>query len=163
MARTAPYSERFEDCISPEPNSGCWLWLGSWSPKTGYGRFRMNSDATMALDLAHRASWRLHRGDIPSGRLVCHKCDNRACVNPDHLFLGTHADNSADASRKGRLRWKGPRDLPKGENHPMARLSKEDVLAIRSSDEKGADLARRFAVSQNNISRIRKNTIWRSL
>lgn len=82
----------------PEPNSGCWLWIASVN-NDGYGFFGMGG-RTMS---AHRASWILHRGAIPKGKYVLHKCDVRQCVNPDHLYLGTQFDNMRDASIRGGL------------------------------------------------------------
>lgn len=91
--------ERFWRHTVPEPNSGCWLWLRSIQP-TGYGQFTRE---TGAFVYAHRMAYELTHGLIPKGRYVCHTCDVRSCVNPDHLFLGTAEDNMQDASRKGRL------------------------------------------------------------
>lgn len=83
---------------------GCWLWVGDKRPR-GYGRFRADS--------AHRVAYRLTRGDIPDGFFVCHHCDNPSCVRPDHLFLGTPADNVRDMIAKGRQRLVGrPRSAP---------------------------------------------------
>lgn len=90
--------ERFFQNISYDEHiKGCWVWTGlkNWG---GYGRMRINKRDK----IAHRYSWELHFGNIPAGRLVCHKCDNRSCVNPHHLFLGSHKDNYQDMISKGR-------------------------------------------------------------
>lgn len=88
--------ELFEQKFTPEPNTGCWLWLGG-TQAAGYGFFKHAGDTT-----AHRSSWILYRGPIPEGLHVLHKCDVRQCVNPDHLFLGTQVDNMKDMAAKGR-------------------------------------------------------------
>lgn len=124
-----PSEQRFWKYVSPEPNSGCWLWDGA-ATYTGHGKILHQSGR---LILAHRLSWTMHRGEIPSGLLVRHKCDNPRCVNPDHLCLGTHKDNSRDAVERGRisrgtkhgLKTRGdnngsrlhPERRPRGENH----------------------------------------------
>ena len=96
--KSRPLAEVFGDSYSPEPNSGCWLWIGSkWS--CGYGRISRRGEEGQA----HRLSWRLFHGPIPVGLFVCHTCDTPACVNPEHLFLGTSRDNALDAKHKGRL------------------------------------------------------------
>lgn len=81
----------------------CWIWTASFFTN-GYGQFRHGSrtDGTRKLDHAHRMAYRLEVGQIPEGMLVCHKCDNKKCVNPDHLFLGTSKDNTQDMIKKGR-------------------------------------------------------------
>lgn len=159
-----PLKERFLRSISPEPNTGCWLWCG-FVPDGGYGRFRMCSNPKKASTPAHRAAWLLFVGRIPRGTLVCHKCDVRACANPDHLFLGSYADNMRDASRKGRMDWKIAKrpGLRRGEAHPAAKLRASDVIFIRGSEETGVRLAEQFGVAPLTISRIRRNLIWRHI
>ena len=92
--------ERFERKFMPEPISGCWIWTGSLNKRhNGYGQIRIGDGKPL---LAHRASYELHIGTIPDGMCVLHKCDVPCCVNPNHLFLGTHADNMRDCHSKGR-------------------------------------------------------------
>jgi hypothetical protein len=95
---------RFEQKYIPEPNSGCWLWTGSDNGYRGYGLLgiRNRQKGEHYNLLAHRVSWMVHRGDIPNGALILHKCDVRSCVNPDHLFLGSARDNTQDMIAKGR-------------------------------------------------------------
>ncbi len=90
--------QRFHRMTSPEPTSGCWLWLGTMA-KGGYGGFRLSGESMIT---AHRASYKLHRGPIADGLHVCHSCDVKCCVNPAHLFLGTNDDNVRDKMQKGR-------------------------------------------------------------
>ena len=88
---------RFERKYTPEPNTGCWLWTAG-TCRFGYGRFHY-----VKRDIeSHRMSWHFYRGPIPDGLCVLHKCDTPACVNPDHLFLGTRADNNIDCTNKKR-------------------------------------------------------------
>ena len=84
--------------VSPEPNTGCWLWTGAVD-EDGYGRFFYRGKNRHA----HRVSYELHAAPITDGRFVCHTCDVRLCVNPLHLWLGTNADNIRDGVRKGRI------------------------------------------------------------
>jgi hypothetical protein len=89
--------ERFESKYIPEPNSGCWIWTDQCH-YSGYGHFRLKNKTIRA----HRMSWMIYKGEIPSNLIVCHKCDIKCCVNPDHLFLGSFKDNMVDKVNKKR-------------------------------------------------------------
>ena len=94
-----PIQPRLEARIQPEPNSGCWLWTGPIGTR-GYGQL----DVACKTHAAHRLSWLVYRGEIPAEMHVLHKCDNRLCINPDHLFLGDQNTNMKDMKSKGRAR-----------------------------------------------------------
>ena len=95
---TGDLASRIESLSTPEPNTGCHLWAGTVVKSTGYGEIKIDGKKVSA----HCASWIAHRGEIPSGSVVMHKCDVRSCVNPDHLSVGSRKDNSSDMSKKGR-------------------------------------------------------------
>lgn len=152
MRRTS-LEEKILTYSIPEPNSGCWLWLGSVST-SGYGR--VTHRAMGGALQAHRASWMVFRGKILDGLFVLHKCDVRPCVNPDHLFLGTHQDNMRDMVSKGRSKpgyvW--------GDTVGTSRLTKEQVYYILSSPLNQHAIARELGVWQTTISRIRAGHTW---
>jgi len=128
----------------------CWLWLGA-KTRAGYGRFGRQKGYH-----AHRRSYELHKGPIPEGLLVCHTCDNPPCVNPDHLFLGTSADNSQDMARKGRGM--------QGEKARTAVLTKEDVLAIKGMLDAGVvhrSIASKYGVERSTITAISRGKNWK--
>lgn len=116
-----PPEERFFDFCIPEPNSGCWLWIGGVASK-GYGRFNIGNREQVQ---AHRFSWELHYGKIPDGLWALHRCDNPPCVNPEHLFLGTCRDNHQDMIQKGR------KVTFVGEEGSNVRLTENQIEAIR--------------------------------
>lgn len=97
-------ADRFMLHVEPEPNSGCWLWVGA-DDGDGYGNFRSSKDATgvRATEKAHRSAWRIFCGPIPQSTCVLHACDVRCCVNPSHLFLGSKLDNNIDMA----IKWRG--------------------------------------------------------
>lgn len=147
----------FEKLMSKVVTSdGCWEWLGS-KDKNGYGSIRCDSGTKKA----HRVSYLVHVGEIPSGLYVLHKCDNPSCVSPHHLFLGTHRDNMRDMWSKGR--GKAVSCGRKGSKNGNSRLSEGDVIEIRlrlSCGESGASLSREYGVSKNLIYLIRDKKVW---
>lgn len=162
------------DLCIPEPNSGCWLWLGAVG-RGGYGNFKGPS---REMGSAHRWAWRLFRGPIPRGEghhgtCVLHKCDVRVCVNPDHLYLGDSTDNARDRKVRGRENHpvgdrcgfrKHPEVVPRGERHANAKLTDETVRAIRAIGASGArhqDIADRFGVSRRAVGFVLSGKTWR--
>lgn len=117
--RRPTLQQRMENHV-PVTESGCWLWLGS-QDKKGYGLLPAGRRGKSIF--AHRAMFEWERGPIPVGLCVCHKCDTPLCVNPDHLFLGTHADNMADKARKGRAPGN-----PKRRHPPQPALARDQPL-----------------------------------
>jgi len=144
--------KRFESKFVPEPNSGCWLWTASLDKQSGYGFFGIGS--TSRCQKAHRAAWEIYRGPIPAGAWVLHHCDNPACVNPEHLFLGDAAANVADRVRKGRSYHQPP------EKSATARLTRSDVLAIRSDPRPVKQIAADYDMCLSAIYRVRNGTTW---
>ena len=137
----------------------CWEWKGAVN-HGGYGHYSGRTLSTVGRRVnyvAHRASWEITMGAIPDGLLVCHRCDNPPCVNPDHLFLGTHADNMEDMVRKGRKK--------RGENHSRARLAESDVLRIRELVAKGglsqAAIGELFGISGTHVGNIALRNKWK--
>ncbi len=137
--------------------SGCIEWQGAIQ-RGGYGNLRMRNKTT----LVHRASWIVNKGEIPDGLCVLHRCDNRPCVNPDHLFLGTYADNNADCISKGRAK----RSDRKGENHHGAILGSKDILKIRKLYAGGKnknELSKLFGVHSTTIHDIVIRRRWKHI
>ncbi len=147
--------ERFEARITPVPECGCWLWLGAWHPQWGYGRLKVDGKD----EGAHRVSFELHVGPIPEGMFVCHRCDTPPCVNPAHLFLGTHADNVADMVAKRR----NVQFHAAGQDHPNARLTEPQVIAIFHDRRRTTDIARAYGVSLPTVCSIKSGQNWKHL
>jgi hypothetical protein len=145
--------EAFEGQVSPEPNSGCWLWMGGFMLVNGrYPRAKIWSLGKHRF--ASRFAWEMYKGPIPAGLEVCHKCDNGMCVNPQHFFLGTHQDNMDDMVRKGRR----PKQI--GESHPVARLTDAQALAALSDPRTAKVVAAELGVSKSTISALRRGQNW---
>lgn len=142
--------ERFYDFALPEPNSGCWIWTG-YLYGSGYGGFR--TDAGRHVH-AHRVSYELHRGSIPKGLLVCHRCDFRPCVNPEHLFVGTYSDNANDMHAKSRG------NTPRGERHYKAVLTDEDVRSIRADTRSMTVIGREYGFDRSYVWKIKNGWHW---
>lgn len=131
----------------PEPNSGCWLWNGAVL-KSGYG---VSSNGEKCV-LAHRLSYKSFVGDIPEGMIIAHKCDTPSCVNPDHLWLATHKQNSSDMVKKGRSASK--------ERCGKSKLTSDQIDFIRKSELSHRELGKMFDVSHANVGYIKRNKTW---
>lgn len=138
------------ELVQPEPNCGCWLWTGTRT-KLGYGRLTYQG----ANCKAHRLAWELANGPIPSGMGILHRCNNPSCVNPDHLYPGNQAQNYHDMVRAGRDKC-----VLRGEDRPDAKLTEEQVLAIRSDSRSCSMVAREYGMNKSTINHIRTRRRW---
>ena len=155
-SRWKDHEKRFWSFV--KKTRGCWMWVGSTAGTVMvYGRFRRSGERI----LAHRYSWELHNEPVPEGLLVLHTCDNTLCVRPDHLFLGTHKDNSQDMLKKGRA------NKARGERHGNSKLTEKKVRRIKEKYRRGdvtqAKLAEEFGVGEMQVSRIISGKRWAHL
>lgn len=144
---------------SSQDGNGCWLWLKSVG-RNGYGKFALGGGQTTG---AHRASFQAFYGDVPAGLDVCHRCDVRLCVNPEHLFLGTRSENIRDAVAKNRV---NRTRRARGERQPSAKLKDADIpeiLRCISAGETQAAIARRFSVTARVIALIKRGDAWKHI
>lgn len=163
VERTTPdLRKKFWERVSKsDDEAGCWEWIGG--KMNGYGRMKIDG---VHLVQAHRLSYVLHYGDVPTGLIVCHKCNNRSCVRPDHLYAGTYKDNFDDMARAGNAF-----DISSTTNHSPARgarigvamLTDSQVIEIYRLIREGArhrDLAARFGVGKTTITNIASGRSW---
>lgn len=145
---------RFWSKVNTGKPDECWEWQAHLT-RSGYGWFNYQGKAT----LAHRVAWELTNGATPNGLFLCHKCDNRRCVNPSHLFLGTPADNHADMQGKGR-------NLV-GEDAPQAKLTESQVLQIvneyLTTEKRQHQLAEQYGVDLITVNNILTGATWKHL
>jgi hypothetical protein len=138
---------------------GCWLWTGArlqFKKRWSYGSIGLGPRGAGTIP-AHRASWEMVHGPVPDGLCVLHKCDNQACVRPDHLFVGTQLTNVRDMEAKGRGR------KAHGESHYASKLSEDAVAQIRqkyADGMAGPALGREYGVSHTLIYAIVKRVVW---
>lgn len=145
-------ADRLDHYSVPEAMTSCSLWQAHVG-HFGYGILKWKGKNRAA----HKLAWQEARGPVPAGLFVCHRCDTPACINIDHLFLGTPTENNADRDEKGRQRHLV------GEALPQAKLTAANVLAIRTSTARGIDLAARYGVRPSTICLARKGRNWAHL
>jgi hypothetical protein len=141
-------TENFWDRVSPEPNSGCWFWLGGLNDR-GYGIVGRGANR---VEKAHRWFYRHFVGTVPPGLHVLHHCDVRCCVNPEHLYVGTHQDNMIDRGVRGRH--------ARGEATNRTTLTEQDVFDIRHSGLPRLFLAEKYDISVWSVDAIKKRKRW---
>lgn len=149
--------KRFWSKIDKRGENECWDWTRGMHH--GYGNFHIRRNNRDTVVVSTRYMWEITFGKIPDGFLVCHKCDNRACVNPSHLFLGTYDDNAKDRDSKNRF------VKLQGEDIGTSRLTNDDILAIRKDytpHKYGSvkNLANKYNISITHIHRIIKRKVW---
>ena len=129
-----------DNCI-PVPESGCWIWVGGWNSTSRYGRYRING---RYVD-THRLFYLMFKGEIPKGMHVCHKCDTPPCCNPDHLFVGTPADNMQDMIKKGR-------------HNPAGRISddKRSEIVAMLGFASNAEICKELNTTRSTVARLRR-------
>lgn len=148
VARIPDYLEYVLARSATVPESGCWIWLGQTCSSDGYARRSYKKGGCTATASVHREVWEHANGPIPEGMSICHKCDTRSCVNPDHLYAGTHKDNMRDKSERFAFT-------------PFTiKLSNETADEIRQSGMSTKALARAYGVTPKTIRNVRQRQTW---
>jgi len=151
--KASTIKERFYSKFIVNSENGCWEWTDHRLAK-GYGILKVND----TNKVAHRISYEIHIGPITEGMIICHHCDNPPCVNPSHLFMGTHKDNVIDKKSKGR-------DII-GEKNGRSKLTEKDIPVIRrllSNKVRQIDIAKQFALAHRTISAINTGHTWKHI
>lgn len=134
----------------PIPETGCWLWLGSWDQKK-YGRLASSGRRRVIVS---RLFYEAYYGPIPAGMFICHKCDTPPCCNPDHLFAGTNLENARDMAQKNRAR------KATGEFNSAAKLTEGQVAEIRADRRFQREIAVTYGISRSLVSMIKNRKLW---
>jgi hypothetical protein len=149
--RNKTLAERLWEDVDRREEHECWEWQGNRTNK-GYGRFNYLKKTYFT----HRVAWELHNGTIPDGMVICHRCDNRSCCNPAHLFLGTQSENVADMIHKDRN--------ARGKRNTNAKLVDSDIVAIRQLADAGvtvSSIAEQYGIAYQTVRRIVRRSGWK--
>lgn len=159
---------RFFKYVDKKQSNGCWTWVGA-KTNGGYGSFRVDKSVMKA----HRVSWIIHNGNIPEnkdhyhGMVICHSCDNPMCVNPDHLFIGTQADNVKDRENKNRGVHKQNSPFVNGERNPMSKITMDIAKTIRhlyfAERRTQKEIGQFYKLDQSSVSDICTNKHWKGV
>lgn len=150
--RYMSWQARFDASYIPDPNSGCWLWIASYS-STGYPQMCEKGKTRRSSRLVYENLI----SPIPQGMYVCHKCDTPACVNPGHLFLGTPKDNAIDRVTKNRNRDQ------RGEKHNMSLLTSDQAMSIFNDPRMAKEICIEYGVSRSAVTMIKLKRRWAHL
>lgn len=147
--------------VEIDEETGCWNWIGAFS-NCGYGKFSIGGlqNRPMTTQGAHRVSYELFVGPIGEGMVVKHRCDNKRCVNPEHLEMGTHQENTQEAYDRNLT------NVRKGDVHPFAKITSKDVTDIRKAVANGPygiqrQIAKQYGISQSTVSMIVNHINWK--
>lgn len=152
-----PIKDRLLSGIEICPQTGCWIWRRSVQ-RNGYGQIGAGGKYG-GMKNTHRVAWEQFRGPIPQGMNVLHRCDRKICCNPDHLFVGSQADNMKDMDAKGRRVVV----VKRGAEHYAAKLTEDQVRAIRADTRRQVDIAVAYGINQGAVSAIKRRVKWKSV